>query len=82
MTPQEAIEIATRYVRERAIDTDGVKGAFFVLRSRIDPIPGEKDVWVVHFKYPDDPAKDCDPEAPLIISIDPETRVAKVTATL
>ena len=87
MIRQEAINIATAYLEAHGMAHGGLKFAFFVPRSRSDPIPGGYDAWSVHF-FDDDRAREQSPQPPLndgqaiIVSVNPLTRVAKLVVIL
>lgn len=84
VTEQEAIDVATKHVRDAQLDNTGVERAFFVPGQYLDPTLWVGDAWVVHFGYPprhDDLHDELQPD-PIIVTVDPTTRVAEIQCTL
>jgi len=88
MNEQEAVIIATDYVKKEHISIERIERVFFVPLDAFDyKPPGLTDSWVVHFRTP--PPKEGqfdrllsgDPEI-TIVSVNVETRKASILSTL
>ncbi len=88
MNEQDAVAIATEFVRKQQIQVLGVERAFFVPVSAFDYKPlGLKDRWVVHFRTPP-PEEDqfdrllSDDPNIVIVSVEVEMRSASFVSSL